>query len=194
MCLIRGRGCLPFSGAWVHSRFFVGSVLLIFVDFCVVCCCFFDFVLCLVYPMLPVSLNFPFLVAPWVFPNVCLNKVALNKIVIVTYKKKSLKISEGKSEAVNQRTDSTMTKQKKTKRQTIIQKTQQKTNPNKTEGELRRSGKNPMISNNEFGKGRLQLQQTEHVRSHLCHRYSVAVNYVMVATVKRSKWRLQLSH
>ena len=143
--------------------------------------------------MLPVSLNFPFLVAPWVFPNVCLNKVALNKTVIVTYKKKSLKISEGKSEAVNQRTDRTMTKQKKTKRQTIIQKTQQKTNPNKTEGELRPSGKtssscstsgtshvylviNPMISNNEFGKGRLQLQQTEHVRSHLCHRYSVAVN------------------
>jgi hypothetical protein len=36
---------------------------------------------------------------------------------------KSLKIPTGKSEAVNQRTDKTMTKIKRTKRQTMIYKT-----------------------------------------------------------------------
>ena len=65
-------------------------MLLIFLVFCAVCVfvvVLFAFVLCLVYPMLPVSLNFPFLVAPSVFSNVCLNKVAQNKTAIVTYKK-----------------------------------------------------------------------------------------------------------
>jgi hypothetical protein len=33
----------------------------------------FVFVLCLVCPVLPVSLNFPFLIAPSVFSNVCVN-------------------------------------------------------------------------------------------------------------------------
>jgi hypothetical protein len=35
------------------------------------------------------------------------------------------------------------------------------------------------------------LRQVEHIRSHLWYIYSIAVNQVMVATVKRSKWWLQ---
>jgi len=38
------------------------------------------------------------------------------------------------------------------------------------------------------------LRQMEHIRGQLCHRYSVAVNSVMVATVKLSKWWLYPSH
>ena len=37
------------------------------------------------------------------------------------------------------------------------------------------------------------LRQMEHIRGHLWHRYSIAVNQVMVATVKVSKWWLQLN-
>ena len=37
-------------------------------------------------------------------------------------------------------------------------------------------------------KGQQFLRQTEHIRGHLWHRYSVTVNQVMVAFVKRSKW------
>ena len=35
---------------------------------------------------------------------------------------------------------------------------------------------------------------TEHIRGHVWHRYSVTANQVMVATVKLSKWWLQLNH
>jgi hypothetical protein len=35
--------------------------------------------------------------------------------------------------------------------------------------------------------------QVEHVRGHLWHRYSITVNQVTVATVKLSKWWLQLN-
>jgi len=34
----------------------------------------------------------------------------------------------------------------------------------------------------------LWLRQTEYIRGHLWHRYSVTVNQVMVAKVKLSKW------
>ena len=37
------------------------------------------------------------------------------------------------------------------------------------------------------------LRQVEHIRGHLLHRYSTTVNQVMVATVKLSKWWLQLN-
>jgi hypothetical protein len=50
------------------------SVLLIFLALCVVFFALFVFVLCIVYPMLPVSLDFPFLIAPSVFDNVYLHK------------------------------------------------------------------------------------------------------------------------
>jgi hypothetical protein len=42
--------------------FLVGSVLLIFLVFCVVFFALFVFVFCLVFPMLSVSLNCPFLI------------------------------------------------------------------------------------------------------------------------------------
>jgi len=47
-------------------RFLVGSMLLIFLVFCVL----FAFVQCLVCPVLPVALDCPFLIAPSVFSNV----------------------------------------------------------------------------------------------------------------------------
>jgi hypothetical protein len=54
---------LDIMGDCVHPRFVVGSVLLIvFV--------LFVFVLCLVYPMLPVPLDCPFVIATSVFSNV----------------------------------------------------------------------------------------------------------------------------
>jgi len=58
---------IPFASTWVHPRFLLGSVLLFFLMFCIVFCfVLFVFVLCLVYPMLPVSL----LIAPSGFSNV----------------------------------------------------------------------------------------------------------------------------
>jgi len=37
------------------------------------------------------------------------------------------------------------------------------------------------------------LQQVEHIHGHLWHRYSITVNQVMLATVKLSRWWLQLN-
>ena len=51
------------ASIWVHFPFLVGSVLFIFLVFCVVLFVLFVFVLCLVFPMLPVFLNCPFLIA-----------------------------------------------------------------------------------------------------------------------------------
>jgi hypothetical protein len=48
---------------------------------------------------------------------------------------------------------------------------------------------NPVISH-EWGKDRKCLRQMEHIRGSLWHRCSIAVNQVMVATVKLSKWLL----
>jgi hypothetical protein len=39
----------------------------------------------------------------------------------------------------------------------------------------------------------LWLRQTEPFGDHLLHRYSIAVNQVIVETVKLSKWWLQLN-
>ena len=47
---------------WVHPMFLVESMLLIFSFLCYVC-------IHLVYPMLPLSLDCPFLIAPCVFPK-----------------------------------------------------------------------------------------------------------------------------
>ena len=54
-CLIRSRNCLPLTSTWIHPQFLVGSIMLIFLVFCVVFLSLFVFVICLVYPMLPVS-------------------------------------------------------------------------------------------------------------------------------------------
>ena len=46
-CLIRGRNCLPFTSAWAHPPcFWWGSMLFIFLVFCVVFFVLFVFVLC----------------------------------------------------------------------------------------------------------------------------------------------------
>ena len=55
--------------------FVVGSVLLIFLVFCVVSPLF-VFLLCLTCPMLPVSLGYPFFIAPSVFSNVYLQWIS----------------------------------------------------------------------------------------------------------------------
>ena len=52
----------------------VGFVLFIFLVFCVVFFVVIVFVLCHVYPMLPVSLDCPFLIAPSVFSNLYLEE------------------------------------------------------------------------------------------------------------------------
>ena len=64
-CLVRGRSCLPFANIWVHARFYGGVRVAHLFSF--LCCCFFAlsvFILCLVHPMLPVSLDSPFLIVP----------------------------------------------------------------------------------------------------------------------------------
>ena len=57
----RGRNCLPFARNWVHPQVLKGSVLLIFLAFCVVFLCF----VCL-------QLLSTFLIAPSCFYNVYL--------------------------------------------------------------------------------------------------------------------------
>ena len=70
-CLIRSKNCIPFTSIWVHLWvFFIGSVLLIFLVSCVLLCVFlFVWVLCLVCPILQVSLDSPFVIVPSGFSN-----------------------------------------------------------------------------------------------------------------------------
>jgi hypothetical protein len=49
------------------------------------------------------------------------------------------------------------------------------------------------VTSHDWGRTGLCLRQMEHIRDHLWHKYSIAVNQIMVATVKLSKWWLQLS-
>jgi hypothetical protein len=65
--------------------------------------------------------------------------------------------------------------------------------PLKAGGEITCSG---MVSSSCSTRGtrRVNLvKKVEHIRGHLWNRYSIAVNQVMVATVKRSKWWLNLT-
>jgi len=78
----------PFVSTWLHLRFLVGSMLLIFLVFSVVVFCLFVFVLCLVYQMLTVSLGCPFLVAPSIISNVYLS------FVVFTMRKLFLEINK----------------------------------------------------------------------------------------------------
>jgi ABC-type uncharacterized transport system permease subunit len=48
-----------------------------------------------------------------------------------------------------------------------------------------------VMNEERFG---LWLQQVEHIHGHLWQKYSVTVNQVMMATIKLSKWWLDLSH
>ena len=43
------------------------------------------------------------------------------------------------------------------------------------------------VASHEWGKSRFWLRQTEHIRGHLWHRYSVTVNHVMATTIKLLK-------
>ena len=65
--------CLDFTSTRVNPRYLVVSVFLIFLISYVVLFVLFVFVLCLVYPMLPVFLDFAFLIAPLVFSNISLH-------------------------------------------------------------------------------------------------------------------------
>ena len=62
-CLRRTMNCLTLASAWVHHACLMGSVLLIWFSF--LSCALFVFALCLVCPMLPVSLDCTFLIAPF---------------------------------------------------------------------------------------------------------------------------------
>ena len=68
--LVRDGDYLPIAGAWVHPRFLVGSVLFIFLVFCVVFLLLFVFNLCLMCPVLTVSLDCPFFIAPSGFSDI----------------------------------------------------------------------------------------------------------------------------
>jgi len=61
------QGLLALHECLVQPRFLVGSILLIFLVFCVVFLALFVFVLYIVYPMLPVSLYCSFLIVTSVF-------------------------------------------------------------------------------------------------------------------------------
>ena len=102
----------------VCRRAHVLFTLLVFVWYLThIVLCFYFICLRVVYPMLPVSLNCSFLIAPSVFSN-----------VYIVYRmrfwnKKSLKIPKGQSESLyRRRTDKTMAKRKSTKGQTKIYK------------------------------------------------------------------------
>ena len=62
----------PLKALPVHPRIFVGSVLLILLVFCIVILCFVYLRSVRACPMLPVSLDCPFLIAPSVFSNIYL--------------------------------------------------------------------------------------------------------------------------
>ena len=71
-------------------------MLLIFLIFCVVLCfcVLFVFVLCLMYPMLPFSLDCPFVIAPSVFSNVYLVTHNSEKNERLMIKKPKMKIMD----------------------------------------------------------------------------------------------------
>ena len=75
----RSRHCFPFASTWVHLLFFCDVCVADLFVFSVVLCflVLFVFVLCLVCPMLPVSLDCPFLIASSVFSNVYFHFIML---------------------------------------------------------------------------------------------------------------------
>ena len=67
-CLIRDRNCLLVTTTWVHPGFLVRSMFL----------ALFVLVPCLVYPVLSVSVDYPFLIATSVFSGVYFQKEAIS--------------------------------------------------------------------------------------------------------------------
>jgi hypothetical protein len=87
-CLIKDRNCLPLASTWVYRRFFISSCCSSYFSF--LCCIFalIVFVLRLVYPMLPVSLDRPFLIAPsvsltFIYCNIILHFLILHSYYVV---------------------------------------------------------------------------------------------------------------
>jgi len=72
---------VPFGSTWVFGGVRVAH------PFSFLCCVFvlFVFVLCPVYPMLPVSLDCPFLIAPSVFSNVYLQTSSIIPLLQVEF-------------------------------------------------------------------------------------------------------------
>ena len=64
---------------------FCGVRVVSVVVFCIVFVVLFVFVMCLVYPMLPISLDFPSFIAPSVFCNVYFLKVVIDKYFLWMY-------------------------------------------------------------------------------------------------------------
>ena len=94
MYLKRNRNCLLLQepGFLGSPDWLVGSMLPIFLLFCVVLCVLFVFVMCpvpnfvlrLVHITIPISLDCPFLIGPSVFSNVCLYVSLDCPLLIVT--------------------------------------------------------------------------------------------------------------
>ena len=82
----------PLEHYRVHPRFFVSSVLFIFLLFCVVFLLFvlFVFVLCLTYPMLPVSLYYPFFYCPFGFSLTFIHYLLWLGLAVVPFEKNKL--------------------------------------------------------------------------------------------------------
>jgi hypothetical protein len=80
-CHIGNRNCLPFGCIWVHRRFYMAYVLLICLVFCVLCFCrLFLSMLCVLYPYLPVPLNGPILISPWLFLLIYIFEIKINNM------------------------------------------------------------------------------------------------------------------
>ena len=82
-CFVRGKTCFSFANSWVYHRYLAGSISLIFLGSFVVFLALFVFVLCLVYPMLPVYLDCPF----WIFSVVFISPtfIQLTKYYHMSY-------------------------------------------------------------------------------------------------------------
>ena len=90
--LIRGRHYIHIAITWNHPRVLMGSAYLFryMCSLCVLCVIFvvvvlICFVLCLVYSMLPVSLDCPVLIGLSVFSNVGIQIMSLSKTMITEW-------------------------------------------------------------------------------------------------------------
>ena len=126
----------------------------------------------------------------------------LSPCIVWYYLKKSLKIPKGQSEAVShRRTGITMTKRTNNNVQNTLQNTKDLARtylkPRMMSSKqfllhkwlpLYYSGYKPSIKSWIWKRTELCLQQIEHIHIHFWHRYSVAVNQVMVAITQLSNW------
>jgi hypothetical protein len=76
-CYIRTRNCLPFASTWLYPRFVCRVHVAYHLIFCAVFFFLLVFVLFLVCPMLPMSVDCPFVIA--VFYKVYLSYLYMQK-------------------------------------------------------------------------------------------------------------------